>query len=89
MDENTQALGSELNDGLGTVGKVLVEATRVKGPIDPADFRTTPTMHLKLTLAELTRTIIDLEDARDGINERIAAIQERIESIRAEIKRCA
>jgi hypothetical protein len=41
---------------------------------------------LKLTLAEITRLVIDLEDARDGISERIAAIQERINSIRAEIK---
>jgi hypothetical protein len=40
---------------------------------------------LQLTLAELTRAVIDLEDLR--ISERIASIQGRIESIRAEIKR--
>ena len=59
------------------------------GLINPADFATTPVMHLRLTLAELTRTIIDLEDARDQLSERIAAIQERMESLRVEIKRCA
>ena len=41
---------------------------------------------LRLTLGELTRTIIDLEDARDNLTERIAAIQERIVSIRAALK---
>ena len=30
MSEKTVALGSELNDGLGVVGKALVEATREK-----------------------------------------------------------
>ena len=87
--ELPEEAASELSDGLGAIGKALVEATRERGPINPADFATTPIMHLKLTLAELTRTIIDLEDARDGINDRIAAIQERMESIRVEIKRCA
>ena len=46
-----------------------------------------PVLALRLTLGELTRTIVDLEDARDNLTERIEAIQERIESIRAEIKR--
>ena len=88
-NEEPNEAASELSDGLGAIGKALVEATRERGPINPADSATTPIMHLKLTLAALTRTIIDLEDARDGINDRIAAIQERMESIRVEIKRCA
>ena len=46
-----------------------------------------PILSLRLTLGELTRTIVDLEDARDSISERIQAIQERIEATRAEIKR--
>lgn len=60
-----------------------------KGPINPADFATTPVMSLRLTLGELTQTIIDLEDARDAINGRIAPLQERIDGIRNEIKRLA
>ena len=61
-----------------------------KGPIDPADFAPIPldpVLILRLTLGELTRTIIDLEDTRDSATKSIADIQERMESIRIEIRR--
>ena len=45
-----------------------------------------PVLALRLTLGELTRTIVDLEDTRDNLTERIDAIQERIISIRAALK---
>jgi len=46
-----------------------------------------PTLMLKLTLGEMTRAIIDLEDLRDNAIKSISDIQERMESIRYEIKR--
>ena len=45
------------------------------------------TLQLRLTLAELTRAVIDLEDTRDGLTKAIADLNERAESIRNEIKR--
>ena len=45
-----------------------------------------PTLILRLTLGECTRTILDLEDVRDNAIKSIADIQERMESIRREIK---
>ena len=46
-----------------------------------------PTLILRLTLGECARTIIDLEDVRDNAIKSIADIQERMESIRREVKR--
>lgn len=43
-------------------------------------------MALRSTLAELTATVIALEETRDGLTDRIASIQERIDSIRTELK---
>ena len=44
-------------------------------------------LQMRLTLAEITRSIVDLEDTRDGLTKSIADLQERVESIRAEIRR--
>jgi hypothetical protein len=46
-----------------------------------------PTLILRLMLGECTRTIIDLEDVRDNVIKSIADVQERMESIRREVKR--
>ena len=59
------------------------------GPVNPADFAPIPidpVLALRLTLGEMTRAIIDLEDVRDNATKSIADIQERMESIRREIK---
>jgi len=45
------------------------------------------TLQLRLTLAELTRAVIDMEDTRDALTKSIADINERAESIRTEIAR--
>ena len=60
------------------------------GPVNPADFAPIPidpVLALRLTLGEMTRAIIDLEDVRDNAIKSIADIQERMESIRREVKR--
>lgn len=41
---------------------------------------------LRFTLAELTRTIIDLEEVRDDLTADIAKLQDRIDQIRAAIR---
>ena len=75
--------------GKGTIPKDAKPPKTVgaAGPINPADFATTPVMHLRVTLAEVTRAVIDLEDTRDGLTKAIADLNERAESIRNEIKR--
>ena len=43
-------------------------------------------MALRSTLAELTMTVITLEEARDELSKQIGAMQDRIDAIRVELK---
>ena len=67
---------------MGNMEQAFVCASRERGEKPKPD----PVLALRLTLGELTRTIVDLEDTRDNLTERIEAIQERIISIRAALK---
>ena len=43
-------------------------------------------MAIRSTLAELTMTVITLEEVRDELTKKIGSMQERIDALRAELR---